>query len=431
MTMSVRLYSILTLLLAGFFSRPALARHVVRDQFIVFDSDEEALAWYAKNQPQAFKKIIPFTDARYKPQRELIAKVWQGFQKLYPERTKDLPVPVVVIVDIPDPDGWVDKEAGTDLFPCLFTLTAPVTTMNPRGTAGLMGHELTHLLFGDFKDKYYQLNGNDEPLGFLQPDDPYARKLVQEWLKLTKVVGPFLIDELNDLPVKFTYDGALFSLMTHAAQTYGDASRPTCKRAGFPTWAKKLTRSYLSYADFAVYMTPDERKELDQLTEAYADDLKGCLGDKKIPFTTLAASNYGDKAPEIVKEWASEIAIFDSYSNLADSFIGLSTKTYQSMRLFKQKHDLPSLRWYSNEEVADDTSARVLKSMGIKPTEFGDFWLQLIEMIQPGNKAKCLKQLENNNIPSYGILSDPHHAPCFRVWHLREMARHLGSSTDS
>ena len=403
-------------------STTSQARQIVRGKYIVFENSAEALAWLRTEKPNLATNAISQTDPRYHTMKPLLATVWSAFQEMYPDRTADLPVPELVIVEGTGPDGATMNEPETGLLANYFYMTTASAAMSATGTAGLFAHELTHLLFPDFVPQYYQVNG-DEPLGFLQQNDPTVQDTVQKWIALTEQVGPFLLPELNDLPVSFVYDGQLFDLMTYMIRTYGDTTLPACNAS--LQWRKELILKGISFADFTLILTPEDRGNLNRATKSFIESLNECLGSVSVPLVDIVVGLTKKPRVKVEAQLGGDANLFDSYPNVAKGLLALTRSKYGSMQKLVDQVDLTLLRIYSTEEVADDTSARILYHLGMMPNGIEETFLNAMTVYQPAAKEVCLKMLAANQIPGYGLLSDPHHSLCYRIYHVRKFAEWL------
>ena len=80
-----------------------------------------------------------------------------------------------------------------------------------------------------------------------------------------------------------------------------------------------------------------------------------------------------------------------------------------------------AVRYFSEEEDADDTSVPVLRAAGLDPAGLATFLQDVL--LPPEGTAACKDLLASGAIPPYGIdLEDTHHATCWRVFHVRQLA---------
>lgn len=418
---------ILSLFFCEMTTTQVYASHLVNDKYIVFDSREEAIAWLKKNKPELAANILPFEHLIYERPLRILGSIWGSYQDLYPDRSSKLPIPELVIVDYPYVDGSTLTEDSTEHIPAIFQISKPAAETTHNSIAGLMAHELTHYLFPDFQPVYYQKKGKTEPLGYNQENELQAELVVKEWTKLTKNVGPFVLDELNGLPFQFINDGQLSYFLTAGARKYGDPLKPSCVRASTSEveWNIYFIKHYISFVDFSLKLEADQRQNIRSKTEAYIGDLRDCLKNRKVDFLDLAMTVTGWSQDQVKQRYVGEAAIFQNYSDAVDGFMALTKVSYTRMKEMLIQYDLASYRTYSYEEIADDNSVRILFHLGWNPNGLREFIEAAGESYQAGFKKNCFEILNRGEVPGYGLLSDPHHGACYRIFHIEEISRRV------
>jgi hypothetical protein len=79
-----------------------------------------------------------------------------------------------------------------------------------------------------------------------------------------------------------------------------------------------------------------------------------------------------------------------------------------------------ALRYFSYEEDADDVSVQVLRAAGLDPAGEGGFLLAALGDL----RVRCEAILDAGEVPPYGAnYADEHHATCWRVYHVRQLAK--------
>jgi hypothetical protein len=79
-----------------------------------------------------------------------------------------------------------------------------------------------------------------------------------------------------------------------------------------------------------------------------------------------------------------------------------------------------AFRYFTTEEDADDTSVMVLRAAGLDPAGEASF---LPFIYPPETRDRCASLIAAHTLPPYGLdLTDEHHATCWRIYHLHEMA---------
>lgn len=406
----------------------AEASSIVRNQYIVFSDRADFEKYVQKTFPDSSASLLPATDARYARIEAILSRVWAGYQALFPQKTDQLPVPALAILQKDFFEAYVTDDPQSHLLPNAFFVYEKVLSRPDHEIAGLIAHELTHLLTPSFQFIYYQvLPGQPEPLGFQQVNDPQVEKIVTEWRKITEVVGPFLIPELNGLPAPIVYDGQLFNLIPKMAALWGDSKLAACQNIQnpLPSWRLKLVLRYLSMIDQVVRMTPDQAQEMDKETRSYIADMYSCLGRQQGQLLVILQELYHKPAIELAAKYGEIAKTFDQAPNVVDGIFAVTAEEYQKLQAFAAQYELSSFRAYSDEEIADDNAVRVMHLAGFPADSIADFFLTLMEDAQPGSRAQCALLLQFGQVPPYGLITDSHHAVCFRVYHVRQMAAWL------
>ncbi|MGE3680448.1 MAG: hypothetical protein AB7G93_01900 [Bdellovibrionales bacterium] len=401
------------------------AKTIMHDRYIVFDSHAEFEAYVSGSNPKL--TLLPYSDPRYVRAETILQRVWAGYQQLFPSHTFDLPVPQIAIQDHQYLDASVNGDlSDPKLAPHAFYMGQRLLELSDDGVAGVMAHELTHLLFPDFQFKYYRAALDHEPLGFLQTNDPDVEKAYTELQSITRVVGPMRIPELNGLPAPIVYDGKLYDLIVKLAGALGDPNQPACQKVQvpFPKWRLDLVLKYLSKIDQTLHMTPEQKQDLDRDTKDYIADLRSCLGHKDVPFLEALQSILHQPITELEAKYEDYAAVFDREENIVDGVFAVTEYGYGKLEEFQRQHTLDRFRVYSNEEYCDDNSVRVVRAIGYRPQAIEEFFLHAMEDAQPGTRARCLAVIEAGKVPPYGLLTDTHHAGCYRVYHARAFTNH-------
>ena len=81
--------------------------------------------------------------------------------------------------------------------------------------------------------------------------------------------------------------------------------------------------------------------------------------------------------------------------------------------------DITTLRYFSTEEAADDATVPVLRDMGLPADGVGQFFNVLMD---GAGRTACDSLLAAGTTPPYGDLVDEHHATCWRISHVRQVA---------
>jgi len=314
----------------------ASATTVVRSQYIVFSDRADLNSYLQDAFPDFYSKLAPYTDPRYARAEAILQRVWSGYQKLSPSNTDQLPTPALVILKGKFIDGFVTADPKSHLFPNAFFIYERVTERPDEEIAGFMAHELTHLLTPVFRYKYYQVSAGQEPLGYLQANDPNVESVVKQWQSITQIVGPVFIPEPNGLPAPIVYDGQLFNIIGPMAAKWGDPLKPECQTVQnpLPSWRIDLVLHYLSAIDQTVRMTNAERVEMDRQTSNYISDLRACIGQQQGKLIPILEELLHLPVTELEVKYGEVEKIFDSAANVVDGLFAVAGAEYQKLNTF-------------------------------------------------------------------------------------------------
>ncbi len=104
---------------------------------------------------------------------------------------------------------------------------------------------------------------------------------------------------------------------------------------------------------------------------------------------------------EVSIKYALAISIFNQQKNAADGILAVSRFAEREMKNLMATQNLPSLRIFSFEEVADDTAVRILKAMGIKVEDFESLWFKAADSYQPDTSTQCKAVFASGAVPNY------------------------------
>jgi hypothetical protein len=421
----------IVLLIFFVFSLNARASSVVRGQYIAFADRSDFEAYLKLSFADSFDKLVRHADPKYLRAETVLQRVWRGYKKLYPAETNGLPVPSLAILKSPFLDAYVTEDPKNHLLPDAFFMFERIADMTELELAGIMAHELTHLLMPKFKEQFYQISGKDEPLGFLQANDLQVEKTVNELKAITSVVGPFTVPELNGLPAPIVYDGQLFNIISFMAKKWGNPANASCGviQQAMPLWRLNLALKFVSMVDETVKMTEIEKSVMNDQTQLFTSHFRSCLGNQEGQLLPILSQLLG-KAESALVNYKRISEIFDRESNVVDGFFAVSSSESLKLADFQKNHDLARLRNYSAEEIADDNSVRILRAIGLPGPSIEDFFFALMDDAQPGASTTCRAILDSGKIPPYGILTDTHHAGCYRIYHVRQLSQWLDRVND-
>ncbi len=165
------------------------------DYYEIFDSNEAAMESIhaINNRSSKPKAILPRPNSLYDGLDEAIAVVMDGYRELYPELVGDLPNPRSIIMEDPVLNAFVFNHnvnpSGKAPYYIIVNTGTLGAEISRSKLLGVMAHELAHLFFRHSRpevreklDKYYAVNGEKEPLGFEQENNPTVEKIVKAYV---------------------------------------------------------------------------------------------------------------------------------------------------------------------------------------------------------------------------------------------------------
>ena len=404
------------------------------DCFVFFEDEAAAGAWFMKFEEvaaaQEFREPraqVPESDPRFQRMRELLDRGWQAYQETNPVGDLAEHRPALVVLEDPSVNAFVapDLETGKAGFAVMVQTGALDLDLPEAPMLGLVMHELEHAvalhIVADVKDRirrYYVADDYAEPFGFEELDDPVAREHGELWRELASEAGPFTSEYLGGLPL----DGQLnqiFDTVVVAA-----ASEPGCAE---PIAALEDLR-----ADIAATRTPIDggmhpdasvRGRVDAVLAGLRDS---CLGGFEQGFIDVVAAIAMTTPEEIRASLTPEdIAMVDGV-HFIDAIAALGLDRRSRMRAAEAAFAAASgaawsaLRFYSYEEAADDATVPVLHAMDLAPAGLGTFFMGIFD---DATRSACGNIIDSGRTPPYGAdLSDEHHATCWRVDHVTQLA---------
>jgi hypothetical protein len=412
------------------------------DCFLFFADHAGADEWFtgfeaklAASESRPPRALIAETDPRFVRMRELLDRGWASYAKQRPIGKLDR-APELVVIDDPSVNAFVafDQEAGQISWTVMVQTGLIELDSSEPSILGVVMHELTHAVdrhvlpeAGDrFRIHYQVAPGEAEPLGFEQQDEPVARAAISAWRKLGGEAGPYPLAELNGVPTGGE------SLMTRVFNAVVQ-SAVAANEAGCAVAVERLAplsaflHDRISLLDGLLRPLDDaERAQLAQLSSDFLAALRDpCTAGSTLDLFPLIAELFGVTIDEVRAEFDPADEELIRGLPIVDQITVLTSDRYRRMREVEELLvadtglDTSSLRYYSTEEAADDSTVPVLAGMGLAPDAVGDFF---VAMLPADAQADCTAILGREEVPPYGDLVDEHHAFCWRTYHVSALA---------
>jgi hypothetical protein len=394
----------------------------------------------------------------------LVGEVYEGFRKVFPDFVAGLPTPPkVAIVNSSIKNAYAlgpgfreDASHRADQSPWLFIVNSAL--MNTGGSdtelRGLFAHELGHLILRNYlpevrqaiRTTYLVGQSEDGLIGETQTDQGPIADHVEEMLKRQARVGG--IPELG-LSVA-TGLGATYPSMTDkmlaSAIAAGGAESAPCTAA-------KAKEAELLAAQLALLPghdggnliprtpTADESAHLDQLSQELTAALKTCLdpvtttpNDWSLMVLTAATNNLSEQSLDTNNpDHAKLRGLMLDAEKLTDSELSsapLIDRMLQAQAPIRSElialrgvpaYPIDQIRVYDFEEDADDASVRILRAIGDDPAGLASFLAN--GLMSPDLAASCNADLAADRPTPFGRFIDTHPASCWRIYHIRQLAK--------
>jgi hypothetical protein len=411
------------------------------DCFVTFESDADATEWFARfeevlaeEELREPRPLLPQSDPRYAAMRELLDEGWESYRAH--RNVGDLGDSRVALVLVDDPA--VNAFVAPDLDLSRAGLAVMVQTGlieaggSPEAMFGLVMHELEHAIglhvIPEVKDgfrRFYQVQpGAPEPFGFEQSTDPIAAEALLALFVIGQEVGLQPLPELNGLPLR---PGMFADTVRFAHQSGVENDPASCGDAD--AGLELLVEFVGAHTDtLAGALVPgSDADSLDFLTSEFLAALRDpCLAGSTASLFDVLAAQLGASAADIRAATSPEDMALVDGEHLVDAIVAITLDRYAKIDAIDDTLDretgggIESLRYYTAEEAADDSTVAVLRNAGAPPDGLASF---MLGMLTPADRAECEAMIASGEVPPYGVdLVDDHHGTCWRAWHIRELA---------
>jgi hypothetical protein len=413
------------------------------DCFRTFADRAEAEAWFAgieatraalETRPP--RAVVPSSDPRWARMRALLDRGWASYRRVNPVGDLAEASPALVVIDDPSVNAFVMPE-GLDAKRAALAVVVHTGTLDRAGLSddamlGLVMHELEHAIglhviegVADRLLRFYLAPGGREPLGFEQPDEPVAREHGVAWRALAREAGPVSFEQAGGLPVGGPMSLVLRRVLAPRLEGASDA----CKAA--LTESAEVSAPLLGLIAAVEPALPPDGALGPRAAAVMAALRDDCLGGQVPSLVEVVADLQGVAPEDILAAMSERDRELVTGKHVVDAVDGLLRDRRAGMRAieaqFAERTGAPwsALRFFSDEEAADDATVPVLGDAGLRADGVGEFFLDAF--FAPASSAECVTVLEAGRVPHYGLdLDDRHHATCWRVHHVRAMAARAG-----
>ena len=399
------------------------------DCFTVFEDDQSIAEIYERRISPHVDGMprLPVSDARFQRLNALLAEGWDAYSSA--NAVGELPRPALVVVDdteFPSANAFVVREQTTVAW--LVAIHASFVVRHTDDMIiGTIFHELEHAaglhLLGDvgtdIRRFYTVADGGQEELGFRQASDPVLAEHGNRWIGASELVGGYAPAELGGVPLSGSVLGkVLTSLLEGTA---------ACEAASFDYGELEFVfAEHPAFGELINPLSPAVVENVATISTALRSQTESCLDGDSRELLEIMAEVFGVDVEFVREQLDSEQLEVIRGKPLAEQLFALGGLGQQQMRsaetaiLSERGVGLSQVRYYSDEEAADDSAARTLHAASRSVAAFGEsFFLDL-----GADADACRDRLEMGTVP-YGNLSDTHHGTCWRIGHARQMAELL------
>lgn len=408
----------------------------------LFQNPQEAVEWakqvsnrLALNLGAKRFEVVPLSDPRYEPLQAYVHALWKGFEELFPNQTRGLNEPAVVLVDTEVANAFVPKYILVDnkIAHTIVVLTGLLDKTggvdNRDLLSGVFAHELAHSVFRHALDafqvqigKFY--SSRTYRLGFQAIRNPKLDSKMNEWTEAAGLVGDLTQSQLKNLPSSGVGNPLLMRVWNQLINDLFDASQAcwTAKDT-FKIWLG-YQRGSNFFSSFSI-LAPDLRA-IARSSRALITDTNTCLGGRTDRFFVFLSKAVGIPVEQLetipsLRELAQK---FDSADNPIEGFQRIVYPSRQTMAKIEAGIPMTRLGYFTYEEHADDISLIIHRYLGWKSTSLVDFFNLLMT---PEDVQRCNSILVSGDLPPSGSFSDQHRSTCYRIIHLHDLDAAIGT----
>jgi hypothetical protein len=396
----------------------------------VFQTRDEAITWFKSAQGRGDNGLasdtpVASSDPRYAAIDATVKDVWDGFVENFPDDTKDLPVPFVILINSQKAGAYALYDDALGASPNAFMIQTPSLAVGDIPLRGLIAHELTHHVlkhkWPGVEDKieiwYDASKAAADGFGFQQANSPATHDTGKKAQLYGLATGDFSATQWNGV----ARPGSTIQSLVDALH-----QKAVATNAGPCGDADTASNALLTFADplrdratNTFNTTPDQLTQLGTLSSAYVTKETACTSVVTgTLFQFLATSNGTTEANIRSQASQPEIDANDKATSAYDATLKLTAGYDQ----YITSTDLKNVRYYSFEEQADDVAVNLLAVIAFDKTGITKFLQQAI--LDDAGRTECDKLVTSE--PPYGIMSDPHHSTCWRIWHTSKLAASVG-----
>ncbi|MCK5883571.1 MAG: M48 family metalloprotease [Bacteriovoracaceae bacterium] len=405
-----------------------LASVVATDEIQYFMDWESAKEFHLENvepiiaqmELREEDKILDHSNKLYDQVESYLDRVVIGFKLQFPNQYQLQTTPQILILDVALENAMaISLDPTTGLRPNYIVVSRGLLqNYSDETVIGVLAHEMAHhaLQETDFPSLYYKSTGEvlfkDQIIS-----DPRLSEMLTKYELLFGLVGPFSNKELSGIPLNI-YKNNMALLTQQLRDLIYDQNKSKCNDAAIllNQFIDVMEENYSQATHRLVITAEANSRSITDLSSRFEKEAEQCLGDKKMGFILLTSLAFdmdyniarkllsgGSKMQQDILSQLERIYLENNVFNA----IKLSTvSTRVAMREIEDEVDFNSVRFYTNEDHADEVAVQVLASSDISIRGFNDFLV--------GADTEC--DYEDDIEPEYGTLDDSHHSSCWRAY---------------
>ena len=362
----------------------------------------------------------------------LIEPVYADYRSLFPElmNNKDFPDFVVVkSTELMEVGVITDMPGGANFRRAVLMISDEFLNskaLSHEFRVSVIAHELAHLFLGhrEVDTTILSVHPRADYQGEFEADKVAAA--LKHYMELSEIVGKRTAVELDGLPSGESQLNKAFSRLMGQIRKDGTGCFPEEK------WKVIQQSLKTGFSVFEWDLLLNAPEQFARLNSQFREELFACA--EKAEFGSELRGMFFKEhgvfpltADQFLPKYIGSGYSLGGRAEL-ETLLKLGSAVQETMRGLISGAQLKATFWKSFEDEADDYSVAIVKQMSIRYEPIVADLLGLFEDREPGITNKCQQAILSGGPIPIGYLSDPHHAPCFRVQRLIRLFESRGVS---
>lgn len=429
---------------AGKNSKSVNTGYKVLNGHLVFDNHAAAVEWMkvrAEENGKGMGAVKFEVLSKHKEQarvQKYVDELWQSTVDLFPEETKGLPFPPVVMIESETSNAFVsDDEDG--VAHAVFVLTGLLTEAGGADKkaelTGILAHELAHSVFMHGKpeksakiQRYYFPDQAKQ--GFQSGWDQDLNARMKAYTDAARTAGDIVSADLMDLPAH-GYTSPFMTRFWRQMRTALRGTDPACDSEQRTMNAYDASMGFMTLP-FAFGILPGKELNLRRVSEDLVRLQSECFVDEKAGFQKIFAATLGISEDNLAGNGAFEKlnAIYKRERGSVSGLRAIVKTERDKMAAVEKWLAGRELGYYTTEQHADDVSALVHANLKRDAGTFSKLLAIMMGNINAADRPACEKAVAQNQIPALGSYFVLHHSYCYRIYNFMRMAEWIGDAKD-